>query len=180
MRRSRAPKDLELPVSLSGAMTAADAYEAVQAFLASAASWYLMKKASKRRLARSIRFLCILSAVAGGLLPVGTTLWPGVPSATGYVFLGVAAGLQLLDRGFSLSAGWSGHLSTALKLQESSTELALAYSQLNSSSMSDEAARWDLIVRVSEQAWHVIGLETDAWATNLTSVAEEISVRTDA
>ncbi|WP_142057783.1 SLATT domain-containing protein [Pseudarthrobacter sp. B4EP4b] len=161
-------------------MTAAEAYEAMQSFLASATTWYLTKKATKRRLARSTRFLSIVTAVLGGLIPVGASLWPDVPSAAGYVLFGVAAGLQLLDRGFSLSSGWSAHLRTALKLQEISGELAMAYSQQNSLALKDEADRWALLVKASETAWDVIGSETEAWANGHLSVAEEISVRAGA
>jgi hypothetical protein len=83
--------------------------------------WYLKAKNKKRRGALPIRFLTIILASCGGLVPLLTELWksgdkPMIPPICTAVFFTVAALLYGLDRFFGLSAGWMRYMDTQLHI----------------------------------------------------------------
>lgn len=167
-------KDLEVVLPRDREMTSAEAYSNLQSFLITSTSWYLNKKRNKRRWSKFLRFGAIVLAVSGGLVPIADGVWVDSPHNIGYLLLGVAAGFQLLDRGFGFSAGWSRHLSTAIALQECSMQLAFEYSRLKDVLEADREAEWALISTVSKRVWKIIGMETTSWASDFASVMDEI------
>lgn len=174
MLRTEGPRDLEPPKALIERPVSLDeAYVALQAYMDTAAHWYLRKKAVKRRWARALRLLTIIAVVLGGLTPIVSGFWSELPAAVGYVLIGLAAGMQLLDRSFSFSGGWSRNLSAAMSLEACGAKLALEFSRLKSRS-ADSDDLWQLLIAASGEMWNIIAVETSSWRTDFESALEDI------
>lgn len=174
MRRSKHPRDLIPDKSLlERPMTLDEAYVALQRFISSSTQWYLHKKAVKRRWARVLRLLTIVTVVLGGLAPVVGALWQGFETSVGFILLGLAGGFQILDRSFGYSSGWSRNLATAMSLEACAAKLAFEFSRLKSRPSEDENM-WQLLIMASDEAWQIISSETSTWLSDFRAEMEEI------
>jgi hypothetical protein len=174
MRRNKQRRDLEPVMALvERPLTLDDAYVALQESINSAVAWYLHKKASKRRWARALRLTTIVALVLGGLTPIISGLFPALPSSVGFVLLGLAAGMQLFDRSFGLSGGWSRNLNAAMSLEACGAKLALEFSRLKSRSAESDKM-WQLLIAASNETWHIIGSETSTWHAEFETALEDI------
>ncbi|MDP9933719.1 hypothetical protein J2T11_000043 [Paenarthrobacter nicotinovorans] len=167
-------KDLTYSMPYERPLELQDAYLHLQTFLESASNWYIAKKQRKRAWSKAVRGLTLVFAVLGGLIPISASVFDQVPLGFGYLLLGLAGAVQLFDRGFSLSTGWSRHLSCSLALQECSMKLALEYAAFNAHQPHEESKLWQLLRSSSEEAWKVIASETSEWAIDLSSFQEEL------
>lgn len=174
MARTKQPRDLELAIALvERPLSLDEAYVALQSSVTAAVRWYLNKKAVKRRWARTLRLMTLIAVVLGGLAPIVGTLLEGFPSSVGFVLLGLAAGLQLFDRAFAFSGGWSRSLSAAMALEACAAKLALEYSRLKSQSADDDSM-WQLLIAASNEVWQIIASETATWQSEFQAALEDV------
>lgn len=116
---------------------------------ASASQWYLDNKGSKSLWSRIMRFLVWALAAIGGLLPVAGGLikeyfrnkHPGQDLTVvlpfdltnglwASLFLGIAAALLGLDKGFGFSSGWARYVLAATNIRKSLEEFRLDWTLL--------------------------------------------------
>ncbi len=88
-----------------------------------AIDWYLMSKRPKKRGAIFLRVLAILSASAGGILPILSQIYladgkPEISPAWASVLIGIAAAMVALDRLFGFSSGWMRFIAAELQLHQ--------------------------------------------------------------
>jgi hypothetical protein len=77
----------------------------VVAFVHAMRGWYIENKRRKRLLSKVLRFIAVVSLISGGLYPVVAQWTHGNPFL-GYILLGAAGGLYILDRMFDISSSW--------------------------------------------------------------------------
>jgi hypothetical protein len=92
-------------------------------------SWYLRDKQAKRWGSRLLRASAVLTAVAGGALPLLAGTVGGINSNLGYVFLAVAAGCIAFDHYFGLSSGWMRDIAAIQALQGTVARFQLDWSR---------------------------------------------------
>ena len=141
---------------------ARQAYQAVMASMGEARGWYLDKKRGKRWVSKWLRGVSLILALGGGVLPLASSMAPSISPFLGYIFLAVAAGLQVFDQFFGSSEAWSRHVVTALRVGRLEDRLRLAFSL----AVAEDAQEPELIKLVqehSESLWSIINGETQAW-----------------
>ncbi|MFF2143366.1 MULTISPECIES: DUF4231 domain-containing protein [unclassified Kitasatospora] len=80
-------------------------------------SWYISEKTSKAKWSRSLRFLAVILAVLGTVMPVVSVgLGWTLTAIWGYALLGLGAGCVALDKAFGFSSAWTRYLSVATAL----------------------------------------------------------------
>lgn len=98
-------RDVSFPADSAGAPDIDKLEKHVLEYAISMQTWYKKNKARKRTLSKCVRFIAIISLVTGGLYPVIAHL-TNTNAYLGYVILGSAGGLYILDRMFDISASW--------------------------------------------------------------------------
>jgi hypothetical protein len=151
---------------------------------AKSTQWYWKNKGSKALWSRIIRFSVWALAAVGGLLPIIGTLakdtFPNLANGLwASLFLGVAAALLGLDKGFGFSSGWARYVLTATSIRKSLEEFRLDWAALRAkagtSLTADTVA--PLIDRAKQFRSDIEGLvlqETKDWVTEFQSTMAQM------
>lgn len=144
------------------------------------ADWYMDEKRSKSRISKRLRAIAVALGVAGGISPIVSVFASQVNSYVGYGLLGLAGGVQLIDRYFGFSASWTRCLATGMELSSKALQLQFDW-HLNVAKGVSEVERWTMLKEYSETLGATVRLETQAWrddlAANLGSVESSSSTR---
>lgn len=135
--------------------------------------WYLKRKARASRAAKAIRLSVIALGLAGAAVPLVATL-TSVSVNLGYLALVVAAGLQLVDRFFGFSSGWSRSVSVAMQLNGFLLQLELEY--LSLSVDAPDADHWVVLREGSARLMDSISSETTAWESEFVAAVAATDV----
>jgi SMODS and SLOG-associating 2TM effector domain 2 len=92
-------------------------------------NWYLRDKKTKRWASRLLRAAAVITAAAGGVLPLISGSVHGVNSNLGYIFLAVAAACVAFDHFFGLSSGWMRDIAALQALQGQLTRFQLDWAR---------------------------------------------------
>lgn len=155
---------------------------------ATSIEWYWKNKGSKAFWSQVIRFLVWALAAVGGLLPIIGGLWEDLfPTSNldfknglwASLFLGIAAALLGLDKGFGFSSGWARYVLTATNIRKSLEEFRLDWTALRAkagtSLTADTVA--PLIERAKQFRSDIEGLvlqETKDWVTEFQSTMAQM------
>jgi hypothetical protein len=107
-------------------------------------NWYIERKNPVARNARALRFMAIVFAAFGGLIPfiVGSGLLPKIVgldwTQIGYISLGIAASCIALDRFFGFSSSWIRYITTSIVLQKHLAEFQYDWAVLSSKAVGNE------------------------------------------
>ncbi|MDO3639754.1 SLATT domain-containing protein [Mycolicibacterium arseniciresistens] len=135
-----------------------------------AVEWYTAEKDAKSRMSKALRAASIVLAVVGGAVPLLAAVMGSVDSAIGYIFLALAAGVQVLDRYFGYSSAWARYAEAALKLNGVLLEYQLEYARSLAVHASDEE-KWKVIEAYSRDLVRIVNDETQVWHTLFTDIA---------
>jgi len=133
-----------------------------------AADWYLQEKKSKARWSRGLRFLAIVLASAGGLVPLMALGGIGhLNPAVGYLLLGGAAATVAFDRLFGFSSAWMRYMTTAMTLERLLVEFQLEWARSRAlAADADEVAKqFDVLDRFGSAVASAVEEETVVWAS---------------
>ncbi|MEU6656849.1 SLATT domain-containing protein [Streptomyces sp. NPDC046900] len=93
--------------------------------------WYVEEKRRKATASKVLRVLSIAGLTIGTVTPTVSILSGGaIPAESGYVVLGLAGGLLLLDKGFGFSSAWGRYMVSATKILSSLKRCQVRWSML--------------------------------------------------
>jgi len=150
--------------------------------------WYWKNKGSKAFWSQVIRFLVWALAAIGGLLPIIGGLWEDLSPASNLdfknglwasLFLGIAAALLGLDKGFGFSSGWARYVLTATNIRKALEEFRLDWTALRAKAgkSPDAEKAAPLIERAKQFRSEIEGLvlqETKDWVTEFQSTMAQM------
>jgi hypothetical protein len=136
----------------------------------------MKEKGSAARWSRGLRFVSVLLAVAGGIVPLVHAARPSIVNAEwGFVLLGLAGGALALDRLFGWSSSYSRYMSAAFAVQHALASFeaswVLEMSRLGGSppSVSQLEGLLRVISDFGDVVITLVEDETASWATDLTT-----------
>jgi hypothetical protein len=116
--KKRAPLKWSTPEEAKNSLDVV--YVWVEAIAIASRDWYVEKKKWPSSISRGVRGAAIILLAIGGLVPLmtGLTIVNLIPDVDklGYLALGMAAALLLLDRHGSFSTAWMRYITTDMKL----------------------------------------------------------------
>jgi YD repeat-containing protein len=139
-------------------------------------SWYIDEKRYKALASKSLRFISIILLTAGTLFPVLSLVSSGrINAEYGYIALGCAGGLLLMDRGFGFSASWTRYMVSAAKILSVMKKYQVMWALLNVETPHgdalqqkyDEAER--IIREFAGEIFMVLEEETSSWISEFNS-----------
>ncbi|MGZ4842098.1 MAG: SLATT domain-containing protein [Candidatus Angelobacter sp.] len=151
---------------------------------AKSTNWYWKSKGSKALGSQVIRFSVWALAAVGGLLPIIGTLakdtFPNLANGLwASLFLGVAAALLGLDKGFGFSSGWARYVLTATNIRKSLEEFRLDWTALRAKAGTSLTA--DTVAPLIERAKQfrsdiesLVLQETKDWVTEFQSTMAQM------
>ncbi len=154
----------------------------------SSIDWYTRAKPGKKRMAQTLRFMAILSAMIGGIIPIlaevniGFHLNPTLAS----VAIAIGAGAVLLDRFFGYSASWIRFIVTKQKIQDRLQAFQYDWEceQVTwHDTQFDDAKTQELINKCAAFVTEIQNLifeETQAWVEQFQSALQDIEKRLEA
>src|SRR5688500_2425685 len=102
--------------------------------------WYRRNKHGRAATSRRLRFWAVLCTILGGLVPVVVAAvgerpaffngWPIRFGQLGYVLLGIAGGLVLLDRFFGYSTGWMRYVLAMQAIEKAREQFRMEWTAL--------------------------------------------------
>lgn len=114
----------------------AELYNLAQNDAQAAADWYAERKGRKSALSGLLRVAAVVLGVTGGLSPVIAGLSPGEAaqalriSQIGFLLIGLAAGLVVVDRLFGISSGWLRYMTTLTAIERRRAAFAQDWARL--------------------------------------------------
>jgi hypothetical protein len=144
-------------------------------------NWYLTDKRAKRWTSRLLRAAAVITAVAGGVLPLISGSVHGINPNLGYIFLAIAAGCIAFDHFFGLSSGWMRDIAALQALQDKLARFQLDWARWqaaqagalrNSAAVSPAdatSAALDIIDALTTGVAQLTEAETAQWITDFSS-----------
>jgi hypothetical protein len=144
-------------------------------------NWYLRDKQAKRWASRLLRAGAVLTAVAGGVLPLVSGSVHGINPNLGYIFLAIAAGCVAFDHFFGLSSGWMRDIAALQALQGRLAQFQLDWARWqaaqagalgNTAALSPAdsmSTALDIIDALTTSVVQVTEAETAQWITDFSS-----------
>jgi hypothetical protein len=159
-----------------GSATYPELYEAIRDHYQTAITWYLVEKERKGRLSKLLRLFTVALAVVGGAVPLTAAILPWLNASAGYVLLALAGGLQLLDRYFGYSSGWTRYMGSAVELNAQLLMFQVEYAKM-STLLDSECDRWAMLHRYAQRLADILSNETATWSTEFIENSRELERR---
>ena len=163
-------------------------YRWVEAGALATASWYLVDRAWKRKVARILRTVAVVGAVVGGGLPLlDLTGVVGRVAPWGYLALLLGVACLAVDRFFGVTAGWMRDVATAQAVQRRLQALQFDWASESvrevlgpTEGTAGEAAERCLSVlrRFSEDVTELVRAETADWMVEFRTGAAPLAIQT--
>jgi hypothetical protein len=150
--------------------------------------WYWKNKGSKAFWSQVIRFSVWALAAVGGLLPIIGGIWEDLSPTSNLdfknglwasLFLGIAAALLGLDKGFGFSSGWARYVLTATNIRKALEEFRMDWTALRAKAENSLTA--DKVAPLIERARQfrsdieaLVLQETKDWVTEFQSTMAQM------
>ena len=152
--------------------------------------WYMLKRKRRKLGAQSLRVLAVLSASAGGLVPVLSLLDQRIPIELGYVLIALAGACLLFNRALGISSAWIRFITTAFSLVRLTEELQFEWAEKMTAMSGKPSSRKEikaLLERLKDFNRSVNALvegETKAWGVefddDLAQLEKTVEARSNA
>ena len=153
----------------------------------SVTAWYQGAKGGKAMLSRGLRGLAIVLFVIGGLAPIVAGFLHGDNTAdrmveinqSGYLMLGLAAGLLAFDRYFGVSSGWIRYMTSLAGIERLRSEFMLDWTVMlqKAPTSIDASAVLPFLERAGtfqKAVLEIVEKETAAWVVEFQSSVADL------